>query len=575
MRLKVIAIVGLFTALAVAAFATNLFAFPGLPGEPTCGDCHSGGASSVGLVDTMTAEPIDSADAPDLDGVVEAIWDTATAVSIPVNYGWAGSTNVTMKALYTDDKVYFLAQWGDDSLSDRREPWKKTADAGIGSWMRVPAKSQSDSSGTDNGWFTTNGGMQLRTSPPADAAYEDKFAVIWGGRDTTATVANVANFETKGCAVLCHVSFGGGTANDKKYTNAPGEIADMWHWKLVRTGTVGFIDDQYVDNTLPTTDTPGAGRKSDPGTAYLNNDATTTIGDTQTPTYTGPGQPVATDTAGFDPYFIPYDARALNTTETLSAVDVGEEMASILVRPLTGDRGDIAAQVETTSSVGYNAATDMWTLEFSRDLVTGSGFDVQFDDLDDVYYFGVAVFDNAQIEHSFNKGVFALMFAPVGPPTPPTTSTTLPTTTSTTQPTTTSTTQPPTTTTTAPSVSANIGVTPSSISLRSSGLLRVILYGKPGFDALDIDLSSLDFEGAALDHARETVVDYNADGLPDILLYFKIPETDLKAGDTEACLTGKTNGGQAFKGCASVKVSGGFFGAMSRPAANPNVCPMP
>ncbi|MBS3909395.1 MAG: hypothetical protein KGZ93_07195 [Actinobacteria bacterium] len=551
MRLKVIAIVGLFTALAVATFAANLFAFPsGVNGDFACGDCHSGGASAIGLVDTMTAEPIDAGAAPVLDGVVEAIWNKATAVSIPVNYGWAGSTNVSMKALYTDDKVYFLAQWGDNSLSDRRRPWKKTADSGIGSWMRVPAKSQSGSSVTDNGWFTTNGGTQLRTSPPADAAYEDKFAVIWGARDTTATVANVANFKTKGCAILCHVSFGGGTANDKKYTNAPGEIADMWHWKLVRTGTVGFVDDQYVDNTLPTTATPSAGRKSDPGLAYLNNEATTTIGDTQTPAHTGPGQPVATDTAGFDPYFIPYADRVLNTTETLGAVAVGQEIAGILVRPLTGDRGDISAQVETTSTVGYNASTKTWTLEFSRNLVTGSGFDVQFDNLNDAYYFGVAVFDNAQIEHSFNKGVYALKFGPRVTP-PPTVPPTVP-----------------------PVMTADIKVMPGSISLRSSGLLRVILYGKPEFDALDIDLNSLDFAGAPLDHARNTVVDYNGDGLPDILLYFKIPKTGLKAGDTEACLTGKTNGGKSFKGCASVKVSGGFFGAMSRTPAKSNACPV-
>ena len=554
MRLKVIAIVGLFTALAVAAFATNLFALPsGVDGDTTCGNCHFGGPSAIGLVDTMTAEPIDVADAPVLDGAAEAIWDTATAVSIPVNYGWAGSTDVSMKALYTDNKVYFLAQWGDDSLSDRREPWMKTADSGVGSWMRVPAKSQSGSSATDNGWFTTTDTVSsLRTSPPEDAAYEDKFAVIWGGRDTTATVANVADFKTKGCAVLCHVSSEGGTDNDKKYTHTQGEIADMWHWKMVRTGTVGFFDDQYVDATRPTTETPSAGRKSDPGQAYVTNEATTTIADTQTPTFTGPTQPVETDTAGLDAYFIPFADRVQNTTETLSAVAVGQEIAGILVRPLTGDRADIEAQVETTSSVGYNAATNTWTLEFSRDLTTGSSFDVQFDDLEDAYYFGVAVFDNAQIEHSFNKGVFAMVFGQAAPPTPPTTEPTPPTT----EPTTTPTTAPPSTT-------ADISVTPSMISLRSSGLLRVILYGKPGFDALDVDLSSLDFEGAPLDHARNTVVDYNGDGLPDILLYFEIQETDLKAGDTEACLTGKTNGGQAFKGCAGVNVSGGFFGASS------------
>ena len=54
----------------------------------------------------------------------------------------------------------------------------------------------------------------------------------------------------------------------------------------------------------------------------------------------------------------------------------------------------------------------MWTLEFGRKLVTGSQYDVQFDDLTATYHFGVAVFDNAQVRHSFQTGATAFSFKP-------------------------------------------------------------------------------------------------------------------------------------------------------------------
>jgi hypothetical protein len=49
----------------------------------------------------------------------------------------------------------------------------------------------------------------------------------------------------------------------------------------------------------------------------------------------------------------------------------------------------------------YDAANKTWTLEIRRQLVTADVTDVEFDDLSREYAFGVAVFDNAQIEHSY------------------------------------------------------------------------------------------------------------------------------------------------------------------------------
>jgi hypothetical protein len=68
----------------------------------------------------------------------------------------------------------------------------------------------------------------------------------------------------------------------------------------------------------------------------------------------------------------------------------------------TGLRADIDARAVHSGS--------MWTLEIRRKLVTGDANDVQFDDLAREYVFGVAVFDNAQIEHSYSLTPLRLAF---------------------------------------------------------------------------------------------------------------------------------------------------------------------
>ena len=56
--------------------------------------------------------------------------------------------------------------------------------------------------------------------------------------------------------------------------------------------------------------------------------------------------------------------------------------------------------------------TAVWTVELGRALVTGSEFDVQFDDMAKGYNFGVAVFDNAQVRHAYQDGSETLVFQP-------------------------------------------------------------------------------------------------------------------------------------------------------------------
>jgi len=73
------------------------------------------------------------------------------------------------------------------------------------------------------------------------------------------------------------------------------------------------------------------------------------------------------------------------------------------VRPPTGDRADMKGKAVYKDG--------MWTLEYGRKLNTGSKYDVQFSDLKKEYSFGTAIFDGAQVRHSYETGVSKLIFA--------------------------------------------------------------------------------------------------------------------------------------------------------------------
>ena len=86
----------------------------------------------------------------------------------------------------------------------------------------------------------------------------------------------------------------------------------------------------------------------------------------------------------------------------------------------------------------------------------------------------------------------------------------------------------------------------------------MILLGDEDFDVTDVDFSSVEFAGAPVDRVRRGLIDLNRDGFPDVLIYFRIRETNLMPGDDEACLTGMTEGGQRFEACSDICVIGTF-----------------
>lgn len=296
-------------------------------------------------------------------------WATARPISVELtggrNFGGKGETKATLKAVYSGDTLYMLLQYGDPTNSIRRGPYQKQAD---GTWKKL--SDPADKGGDDNVY------------------YEDKWAMIW-------PVANsIPKFEQEGCAALCHE--GQGKPYGNKYTPAEGQLGDIWHMKGSRTAPLGNVDDQYVDHTrYDAKASPNAGRKSDPGG---------TLGE-----YTG--FPLENG----KPKFMNKDGRAANAGGTYyivrgdevpfddSKFKAGDEVASFIINPLQGDRGDI--RVKTSWSNG------VYTSVVTRKLVTGSKYDVQFNDLGARYAFGVAAFDNAQVRHATTDDPLFMVFA--------------------------------------------------------------------------------------------------------------------------------------------------------------------
>jgi len=324
-------------------------------------------SQETGAPNVLTAVRV--AQPPVLDGDAnDPAWVAARPISVKLedgaNFaGGKGETTATLKAVYSGDTIYFLIQYADPTNSVRRGPFQKQPD---GSWKKLA--DPADKGGDDNVY------------------YEDKWAMLWNINNS------IARFNERGCAVVCHT--GQGKPFGNKYTAAEGELGDIWHMKSGRTAPLGHVDDQYLDHTrYDAQKEPNAGRKSDPGG----------------PEYRG------MKLADGRPEFMNKDARAANAGGTYYIIDgdqvpfddtkfkPGDEVASYIIFPLRGDRADIL--------VTNRYANGMWTSEVSRKLVTGSKFDVQFNDLNARYAFGFAAFDNAQVRHAVHDRALFLRFA--------------------------------------------------------------------------------------------------------------------------------------------------------------------
>jgi hypothetical protein len=336
--------------------------------------------------------------APTIDGMVDAGWASArkleTNATVPdpgqdVFKGYVGDTYpVTMRSMYDDTYIYFLAEWEDDDEDASRQTWY--FDPADKKWKQESRYPTFDGSGT-------------QTRRPF---YEDKFSMLFNVNNTT------TNWNTLSCYATCHTGLSAADGKARHYTNGAGQTIDMWHWKYVRTNSHMQFDDQFQDDTYPN------GRKSDNKTSGGYSDNVKEIVVTGT-----------SDTINIPKYFIPGSTNYFwidqedidaGTAKEFTAVDVngilsylggmvdpnadaGYQRAGAMVGPkgipsvytstFVGSRGDIEA-------VGTYTGTK-WVLEFKRKLKTGDtdAQDIDFSGLND-YIFGLGVFDNAAIAHA-------------------------------------------------------------------------------------------------------------------------------------------------------------------------------
>jgi hypothetical protein len=338
---------------------------------PLCMIWNGAMAQGSGPVKPIVVTAIKGDAAPKLDGIGDdAVWKKAqlsrfTAIK-GVNFkDNGGTTNGTIQIAYVGDTIYFLLTYEDPTQSFRRSPFVKGQD---GKWTKL---TDPDDKGGDN-----------------NKVYEDKFAMMWNINDSI-----FAFTEKMSCQAACHAGEPGKPFGNK-YTSDETELGDIWHMKTVRTGSVGQVDNQYVDSTrFDPAKAPDAGRKSDANTGGGYADIKLVDG---------------------KPEFMNKDAKPANKSGNywLKAEDKapfddskyvpGDEVASIMVSPFAGDRGAISSAMKW--------ADGKWTFEFARKMTTGSKFDVQFSDLARTYGFGIAVYDNAQVRHAYVPEPMHLVF---------------------------------------------------------------------------------------------------------------------------------------------------------------------
>jgi hypothetical protein len=311
----------------------------------------------------LVAESVQSI--PAIDGHRDAIWDSATPVTIPLRGGASGVPWLAMRALYDADRVFFLLEWPDPAESLERAPWEFTASG----WRKIPPQ----------------------------VLYEDKAAIYW-------PISHSPAFEARGCTAMCHFSGGASSEDRAKGADIPllsvgahfmereGEVADEWHWKAARSDPFDQLDDGYVNSDRPTPEHPKGGR-------YADEPSETGGGYTDNVADDGSGPPLdfPLDWQGQRLQLLAEDAVPIAPERVY---ETGHRVPSLLLAPFEGKRGEVEAKG------GWRDGK--WTLEIMRRRSTGDPHDVDFSDASRSYPFSVAIFNCQEYEHSYSLGVYWL-----------------------------------------------------------------------------------------------------------------------------------------------------------------------
>ncbi len=345
----------------------------------------SASAFAVGLfaVDQATLQSLVMARTetpPRLDGDIDdAAWQAAEAVEVETHNGKnlpAGSILVRVRAVHDGDHAYMLFEWPDATRSQKHLPLEKTEKG----WRVL----QYDYARQDENVF-----------------YEDKFAVMLS-RDSHLAALNTSHLGPQ----PLDGRPGGPNGRGLHYTT-DGTLVDVWHWKSVRTGALGQIDDDHFGPPLTPPEDPNArytaGYTQDPKTAGGYTMNWKAFSDEIIEPRWLPRSPeelqarmgaIDLDPAVSDGglWWMPRDLMVEATPELDARYPVGTVMPSVIAEaPFEGDRGDVAAAAEWRDG--------WWRLVVKRKIASESDYDVA---LGDGTFIWVSVFDHTQTRHSFH-----------------------------------------------------------------------------------------------------------------------------------------------------------------------------
>lgn len=357
--------------------------------------------SSTDLVSVKVNAP------PTIDGTIDAMWENSPklqfSTAVPevtgdVFRGYTGNIipAVTLRSAYDAANIYFLMEWADPTQSLSRLPW----------YFDPVTQLWAQEKGSPT--FSATGAI---TRP---AFYEDKVGFLWNINNS------VLGWNTATCYKSCHTGLPASDGSSRHFTNTASEKIDMWHWKSVRGGVNGGFqfEDQNQISKYPN------GRQGDPGDdVYTNNVQSLVVtGSSPAVTVTVPKYVIPAKsnygwilmseiTAGTAKTITAVSATGVLTLSDATTIDpaVGTDyqriglglgaksIPGLTINAYTGSRGDISCKTTYTGSG--------WILEFKRALNTGDAvYDVDFSSLAD-QYFGVGIFENAQIAHSIKPNL--------------------------------------------------------------------------------------------------------------------------------------------------------------------------
>ncbi len=287
-------------------------------------------------------------------GLDDPVWRKAQAVQLLVEgreKSGSGNGTVTTRALYTDDRLYFLFKWKDLTRSVIKQSWKFDGQK----WRHL----------TGN---------------------EDRIALLF-------EITRINKFATRGCAITCHSPADVPRENWKFTTETAAEKGDLWHWKAARSAPYNYADDAWLTvSGNPTGSYRETGRRKDNG---AGGDVKNQTRDVSRPLYMQ------------DPAKKPSAPGFLLLEESIKISDysifrTGDIIPFRLPVKPSGSRSDVKAI--------SRHADGAWMVMLYRKLNTGHEDDVVFHPRKN-YSFAIAVFDDSGSDHSKATEPMTLRFS--------------------------------------------------------------------------------------------------------------------------------------------------------------------